>query len=78
MKWTVDAVNKFINSVTTGDTVVTITEMVYYPKFTFVNGEFVQTETYKIKFDGDRIPLYIEDKLFQILKITLVWEDSLV
>ena len=51
--------------------------MEYYPKFNLVNEEYVQTESYKIKFDGKHIPRYIENKLYDWLKITLVWEDSL-
>ena len=78
MKWDVEKINKFIKSVTTGDTVVTITEMEYYPKFTYVNGEYVQSETYLVKIDSDYFPRYIENKLYEWLKITLVWEDSLI
>ena len=76
MKWNKEKLNAFINSINTGDT-ITILEMEYYPKFNLVNEEYVQTESYKIKFDGKHIPRYIENKLYDWLKITLVWEDSL-
>jgi hypothetical protein len=78
MKWDAEKLNKFIQSVTTGDTVVTITKMEYYPTLEYQDGEFVQSETYRVKIDSEYFPRYIENKIYEWLKITLIWEVSLV
>jgi len=78
MKFDIETVNKLIKSINTGDTEVSIVEMEYFPKFNFVGDDFVQTETYKVKLNCEYIPKYIEDKIQNWLKITLIWEDSLV
>jgi hypothetical protein len=55
-----------------------ITEAQYFPKFEYVDGEFIQSESYQIKYDGDKPSLELSLTVEKYLRVELVWEQDVI
>lgn len=76
MKVNIKTLNALIKNVWSGNTV--ITEAQYFPKFEYVNGEFIQSESYQIKYDGDKPSLELSLTVEKYLRVELVWEQDVI
>lgn len=76
MKVKVNTINKLIERVWSGNTV--ITEAQYFPKFEYIDGEFVQIESYQIKYTGNKPTQEMANNVMKFLGVELVWEEDIV
>ena len=76
MKVNIKTLNALIKNDWSGNTV--ITEEQYFPKFEYVNGEFIQSESYQIKYDGDKPSLELSLTVEKYLRVELVWEQDVI
>ena len=76
MKVKVETLNKLIEKVWSGNTV--ITEAQYFPKFEYKNDDFVQIESYQIKYTGDRPTQEMANDVMNILGVELIWEEDVI
>ena len=76
MKVKVETLNKLIEKVWSGNTV--ITEAQYFPKFEYKNDDFIQIEAYQIKYTGDRPTEEMVDDVVKIIGVELIWEEDVI
>ena len=76
MKVNIDTINKLWELNWSGDTV--ITEAQYFPQFTHNGNEWVQQETYAVKYTGSRPNYDVDEIMKKYLNVTLIWEEDVI
>ena len=67
----VQVINKFIETIGGN---VTVVEMKVYPKYEYEDGDFVQKNTYAIKYEG-QMTQYLANQVETFFGIEMVWGD---
>lgn len=76
MKVNVNTINKLLELHWSGNTV--ITEARYFPQFTHNGNEWVQQETYEVKYKGNRPNYHVDILLKKYLNVTLIYEEDVI
>ena len=76
MKVDAKTINKLLELNWSGDTV--ITEAKYFPQFIHDGNDWVQKETYEVKYTGSRPNNYLNELVEKYFNVTLIWEDDII